>query len=590
MAFRVGQGVIDLQLGTRGLSRGMAAIGPALRSLAGVAGIAGVGMATVKVMRTFASFEQSMARVKALTGATGDQLAALERQALKLGETTIYTASQAAGAMSYFAQAGFTTNEILKAMPSTLDLAAAGQLDLAAAADIVAKIMRGMGHDADELQHDVDVLTKAFISSNTNLIQLGEAMKFVGPIGKTLGKGIEEITAAIQTLSNAGIQATMAGTTMRNVFMRLARPSREAAKLIDKYGISALDSSGRMRHLADIIDDFNRALGSLGEGQKLAVLSQIFEMRAASGFAQLMAEGGDALRQFERNLVGAGGTAKRVADIQMETLKGSMIRLKSAAEGLQIAIGAGLAPAINDLADALAGAIPGMSAFIRQMTLLGRVRGEILAARGLGAIAKGGMAVEAGTFLFGGAMKVGAPPGLKQLGETVMAGAQRRAKEWAGTFDLATDELNRIEAELAETLAALEIKPGGLGKKPPKARPKPFAPTLGGIFGWLGRGRGAISDASIARFYQGLAAQPAVPGFQPTITGPEAVWKNIQLAALTEEQTDLDRQQLNMMVQAKAQYDEMISWLRAIAGLSRASSTQFKGVFDKIRESVITAD
>jgi len=183
------------------------------------------------VVKAAAEFEQSMARVRALTGATGSDFESLQAQALTLGRTTVFSARQAADAMGYFALAGFDTNKILTAMPATLNLAAAGQMDVAQAADIAAKVMAGMGIEAEGLGHAVDVLAKAFTSSNTDLVQLGTAFKYVGPVAKSAGVSMEEITATLMAVSNAGIQAGMAGTTLRGVLARLAGQPAELKKI-----------------------------------------------------------------------------------------------------------------------------------------------------------------------------------------------------------------------------------------------------------------------------------------------------------------------------------------------------------------------
>jgi TP901 family phage tail tape measure protein len=171
--------------------------------------------------KTFAGFEQEMARVRALTGANATQFERLNAQAKRLGATTVFSASQAAEAMSYFALAGYSVDQILAASGPTLDLAAAGQLEMAQAADISAKIMAGMGVSANDLGRAIDVLTKGMTTANTDLVQLGDAMKYVGPVAKQAGYSLEETVAAVQLLSNAGIQADMAGTTLRGAILSL---------------------------------------------------------------------------------------------------------------------------------------------------------------------------------------------------------------------------------------------------------------------------------------------------------------------------------------------------------------------------------
>jgi TP901 family phage tail tape measure protein len=215
--------------------------------------------------KVFANFEQQMARVKALTNASGGEFQKLEAKAKQLGSTTVFSASQAAEAMSYFALAGFKTDQILGAIGPTLDLAAAGQIEIAEAADIAAKIMAGMGLSADELGNAVDVMAKAMTTANTDLTMLGDAFKFVGPMAKSAGISLEEITAAIQLLSNAGIQGEMAGTTLRGMLLSLTSPSSEAQKELQRLGVRIVDTAGDVRPLVDIITDLENAMSGVGE-------------------------------------------------------------------------------------------------------------------------------------------------------------------------------------------------------------------------------------------------------------------------------------------------------------------------------------
>jgi len=289
--------------------------------------------------KTFANFESQMARVKALTGATESQFTRLEKEAKRLGATTVFSASQAAEAMSSFALAGFDVDQILSAIGPTLDLAAAGQIEIGQAADIAAKIMAGMGLTAEELGSAVDVMAKAMTTANTDLTMLGDAFKFVGPMAKSAGISLEEITAAIQLLSNAGIQGEMAGSTLRGILLSLTSPSAAAESELKRLGVRITDEAGNVRKLADILADLEGSLSGVGSGEKLHVLGTIFPARQAAGAAELVAQGADRLRKATAELGDASGTASRIAGTQLDTLKGDATILMSALEGVAIAIG-----------------------------------------------------------------------------------------------------------------------------------------------------------------------------------------------------------------------------------------------------------
>lgn len=347
-AVRAGRAFVEIFVDDSRLIRGLRKAQARLKAFGQSVQKLGKQMATAGVMaaipfalasRTFASFEAQMARVKALTGASEADFARLEQAAKRLGATTVFSASQAAEAMSYFALAGFDVDSILGAIGPTLDLAAAGQIEIAEAADIAAKIMAGMGLSADDLGNAVDVMAKAMTTANTDLLMLGEAFKFVGPMAKTAGISLEEITAAIQLLSNAGVQGEMAGTTLRGMLLSLTAPSAEAQKELERLGVRVVDEAGNVRSLTSIIADLENALASAGSGEKLRVLGTIFPARQAAGAAELVSQGADRLREATEALGASSGTASRIAGTQLDTLKGDVTILLSALEGVAIAIG-----------------------------------------------------------------------------------------------------------------------------------------------------------------------------------------------------------------------------------------------------------
>jgi len=409
---RAGRAFVELGVSdklTRGLRRAQArlrAFGAAVQQIGQrlVAVSASVGVAVGLGLRVFATFEQRMARTKALTGAAGKSFDELSERAQQLGATTVFSASQAADAMSFFALAGFKVDEILKAIGPTLNLAAAGQLEIAQAADIAAKIMAGMGLAADDLGRAVDVLTKAMTTANTDLAQLGDAMKFVGPIAKSAGIKFEEITAAIQLLSNAGIQGEMAGTTLRTALLSLTSPSEQARRELQRLGVSVTDAQGNVRPLADIIEDLSAGLAGMGSGARLDVLGRIFPARAAAGMAELLSQGAPRLRQFTKALRESGGTAARIAGVQLNTLTGNVTLLKSALEGLGISVGEALVAPLRVAVHAISKAVGAISGWVkrnRELVVIGAAAAVAIGAAGAALVALG-VAAQAASFVFGG--------------------------------------------------------------------------------------------------------------------------------------------------------------------------------------------
>lgn len=274
-------------------------------------------------IKTFADFESAMNQVKAVSGATGEQFEQLEEQARQLGSTTKFTAKEAAEGMNFLAMAGFEVDEIMSALPATLDLAAAGNMALGESADIVSNVMQGFGVEAARTGEVVDIMTKTFTSSNTNLQQLGDAMSYVAPIASGFNQSIEATSAAIGVLSDAGVQGTRAGTGLRRVLAQLGKKS-------DEIGVEIFDASGNMRNFADILEDIEE------QGMTSAEAMDIFGLRGGPVMQILLDRGSKSLREFTGELENAGGTADRVAKTQMEGLKGAWTELRSALSELMI--------------------------------------------------------------------------------------------------------------------------------------------------------------------------------------------------------------------------------------------------------------
>ena len=194
------------------------------------------------------------------------------------------------------------------------------KIDLARSADIASNILTGFGLDVKELDMAVDVLVKTFTSANTDLSQLGEAFKMVAPIAASAGLSFTETSAALGLLGNAGIQASLAGTSLRASIAALLSPSSAAAAVMDRLGVSALDTEGNLKTLTDIVEQLEKS------GATTADMLTIFGKRAGPAMAALVSQGSKALKELDETLQAAGGTAKEIADKQLEGFKGQMIK------------------------------------------------------------------------------------------------------------------------------------------------------------------------------------------------------------------------------------------------------------------------
>ncbi|MDQ0168779.1 phage tail tape measure protein [Paenibacillus tundrae] len=322
---------------------------------------AAMAVVITKSVQTAAEFEQSMAKVKAISGATGEEFEKLRQQSIELGATTVFTSSQAAEAQGFLAMAGFKTNEIMAAMPGVLNLAAAGQMELARTADIASNILTGFQMSADQTGQVVDVMAKTMTSSNTNIEQLGYGMKYVAPIAANLGVSIEEASAAVAKLSDAGIQGEMAGTQLRAILLRLASPTDDITYLMEQLGVKVTDAAGNFLPFANIIGQFARGFDNLSEAQRAQAASIVAGQEAASGFLTLINAGEGELNAFTESLNNAGGTAANIAETQMDTLNGAILEMQSALEAVGITVGDKFAPVIRGAAESISALLLGFN-------------------------------------------------------------------------------------------------------------------------------------------------------------------------------------------------------------------------------------
>lgn len=324
-----------------------AAAGAAVLALRGVSDVIGSNV------RSFAEFEGALNNVTAVSGATGAEFVKLKDLALDMGAQTKFSATEAAKAQGFLAMAGLEVNQVMAALPNTLSLAAAGNLELATAADIVTNVMSGFGEPVEELGRLTDILALSAASANTNVEQMGSAMSYVAPVAASTGQSVEATAAAIGILSNAGIQGERAGTTLRGILASLAAPSDAAATIFERLGgnigqssIEINDAAGNMLPLRDIVAQLEEAGLTAGDAMT------IFGKRAGPGMLALVRQGSGALADFTGELEAAEGAAADMAETQMRGLVGSMTRMESTVDTLSVRIGDVMAPAVATVVDA----------------------------------------------------------------------------------------------------------------------------------------------------------------------------------------------------------------------------------------------
>lgn len=232
--------------------------GQALMPLSAAA--AGIGAGIIK---TTADFDAAMSKVAAVSGAAGDDFDALRSKAREMGETTKFTASESAEAMNYMAMAGWKTEQMLGGIEGIMHLAAASGEELGTTSDIVTDALTAFGMKAEESGRFADILASAASNANTNVAMMGESFKYVAPVAGSLGYSAEDVAVALGLMANSGIKADMAGTSLRNMFQRMAKPTKESAMAMERLGLSLADEEGRMYSFREIMDQLRGSFAQI---------------------------------------------------------------------------------------------------------------------------------------------------------------------------------------------------------------------------------------------------------------------------------------------------------------------------------------
>ena len=371
-----------MQTARANISRGMATAANMMfvGHAAGQVGRAAAGLLSSPI-QTAVGFEEAMSGVGAVARSSSEEIAALTSKAKELGATTRYSAVESAQGMKYLAMAGFSTGQIMASLPGVMNMATAGAADLGRASDISSDILSAFGLQASDMGRVADTLTATFTRSNTTLEMLGETMKYVGPVARTAGMGLEETSAMAGLLGNVGIKASQAGTTLRAMLQRLAAPTGAAATTLRSLGVEVQDLDGNVRAVPDILGELAAATAEMGSGERLAVLKTLFDAEAAAGVSELIAkEGAKGVTQFTEILKGAEGEAARVARQMDDNAAGGFKAMNSAIEGLKIGFGDLLLPAVRTITTMITGLTRRMNSFVETWPNLSRWIGYGIAA------------------------------------------------------------------------------------------------------------------------------------------------------------------------------------------------------------------
>lgn len=290
------------------------------------------------VVEVGSSFEAGMSEVEAISGATGSELEALENKAKSLGSSTKFSATEAANAMTNMSLAGWSVNQTLSGIDGVLQLAAASNMDLADASQIVTDNISTFNLEASQSTHLADMMAYAQANSSTTAAELGEAYKNCGANMNAAGQDIETTTSFLEALANNGLRSSEAGTSLAAIMRDLTSKMKDGKIAIGDTSVEVMDSNGNFRDMTDVLKDVENATDGMGDAQKQAALMSTFTSDSIKGLNMLLNTGADQVAGYEDSLRNCSGAASDMADTMQDNLQGKLTELSSATEGLGIAV------------------------------------------------------------------------------------------------------------------------------------------------------------------------------------------------------------------------------------------------------------
>ena len=307
------------------------------------------------------NFQASMSEVAAISGATGDDLELLSNTAKKFGESTKFSASEAADGLKYMALAGWDAQTSSSALGGVLDLAAASGMELGKASDMVTDYLSAFGMEAEKSSYFADLLAYSQSKSNTSAEQLGEAYKNCAANMNAAGQDIETTTSFLAKMADQGLKGSEAGTALTAVMRDMTAKMKDGAIAIGDTSVKVMDANGNYRDLTDIMKDVEKATNGMGDAERASALSSTFTADSIKGLNLILNAGVDSAADFEEQLRNSEGTAKDMADTMNDNLSGDLTTLSSQFEGVQIALYEKFEPALRDGVEVLSKLLDGVN-------------------------------------------------------------------------------------------------------------------------------------------------------------------------------------------------------------------------------------
>ena len=378
-----GEVVIDTSLNTGGFEKGIGSLGgiasKGLKASTVAIGAVSAALSTCAgyAIKVGSDFEAGMSKVNAISNAssqtvvtaTGEEINAFEalsQKALDMGVSTKFSATESAEALNYMAMAGWKPQQMYESLAGVMNLAAASGEDLATTSDIVTDAMTAFGMSADRAGEFADVLAAASANSNTNVSIMGETFKYVAPLCGTLGYSVQDTAVAIGLMANSGIKGTQAGTSLKTALANLAAPTKNQAAAMEELGISLTKSSGETKSLMEVMQDLKKSIGGvdisvtdsegnlksydqiisevsrttdgLSKVQQIQAASTIFGKEAMAGLLAIVNSSDEDFAKLTDAIYNSKDAAENMALVMQDNLQGQIVLLKSAAEGLGVAV------------------------------------------------------------------------------------------------------------------------------------------------------------------------------------------------------------------------------------------------------------
>ena len=321
-------------------------------------------------------FEAGMSQVKATSGATAGEMEKLTAEAMRIGEITKFSASEAAEGLNYMAMAGWKSEQMLDGLEGMANLAAAANTDLGTASDIVTDTLTAMGYAAGDSAKLADVMAAAASNANTNVELMGYTFKYAAPVAGSLGYNMEDLAVATGLMANAGIKGEQAGTTLRAGLTNLIKPTEQMATYMEKYGVTVTNSDGTVKSLSETMGILRDKLGGLPEAEQAAAAAAIFGKEAMSGWLAVINTSDEDFNKLNTAIYDSEGAAKQMAQTMQDNLKGDVEELGGALDTLAIKIQGKFGGAMRDGVQALHGFVTGSASMTETFGKLGQAVGK----------------------------------------------------------------------------------------------------------------------------------------------------------------------------------------------------------------------